>query len=441
MPTLILRIVLCAVLASVSIPAFSQEATATLNLTTVPEKATVTCDGMLRDETPLTLTGLRSGPHLIAVEKAGFLPARRTVTLTAGQRSSLAIPLERLTGLVLLQTVPEGADIEISGANRGKAPLLITDLSPGRYRLKASAAGYLSQDVEFEVENRIPQKVLVSLASDSATLTIRSQPGGASVKVNGLTKSVTPCMLDRLPAGDTEVVVSLQDFEVYRSVVKLKANEEQALDINLKAFPCTLSVISTPVGAKVFVDDALKGQTPATLEGMSAGSHSLRAEMDGYEPETRTVELKNAEKKVEEFQLSRNIGHLEVMVKPDGVVVAVDGVEKGTVMAGVDNPVGQLALELPVGDHKVVLSLKGYGSVEKRVTIQKGQTVSMKEVLKRAFVADTLVKLTTGESLTGVMGEKLPNDDIKLETQLGIYKTIKASDIVSTESLKSPDKK
>ena len=441
MPTLLLKSALAVLLAVLALPTLGQEVTASLTVSTVPDKATVTCDGILRDETPLTLAGLRAGVHLIAVEKAGFLPSRRSVALTAGQRSSLVIPLERLTGLVLLQSVPDGADIEIGGAHRGKTPLLITDLSPGQYRLKASAPGFLSRDVDFEVENRIPQKVTVTLASDSATLTIRSQPVGAAVKVNGLSKTVTPCTLDRLPAGDTEVVVSLPEYEDYRTRVKLQANEAQSLDITLKAFPSALSVISTPTAAKVFVDEALKGQTPVTLEGLSAGSHSLRVEMDGYDPETRAVDVKNAEKKVEEFKLVRNVGRLEIMVKPDGGLVTVDGVEKGTVMAGAEGTIGQLAMELPIGDHKVVLSLKGYGPVEKRVTIEKGQTVTIKEVLRRYFVADTRIKLITGEIVTGVLVEKLPNDDIKLETQLGIYKTIKASDVAITESLKPGEKK
>ena len=431
-----------AVVASLGLPGWTQEeASASLTLATTPDKAMVTCDGLLREETPVTLSGLKAGQHLVLFEKAGYLPARRTVSLTAGQRSSLVVPLERLTGLVLIQSIPDGADLEINGAHRGKAPLLTTDLSPGRYRMKASAEGYLSRDVEFEVVNRIPQKVVVSLASDSATLTVHSQPGGAAVKVNGLTKGVTPCTLDRLPAGANEVTLSLSDYDVYRTVVKLQANSEQSLEVTLKAIPAILSVISTPGGARFFVDDILKGQTPLTLDGMAAGSHAVRAEMDGYDSESRTVELKPAEKTVTEFSLVRNIGRVEITAKPDGILVKVDGAEKGIVSSSSDNPVGKLGFDIPVGDHKIVLSLKGYSPVEKLVTIQKGGTLAIKEVLKRVFTADTLVKLSTGEMISGVLCERLPNDDIKLETQLGIYKTIKAADVLTLEPLKSGNKK
>jgi hypothetical protein len=240
-------------------------------------------------------------------------------------------------------------------------------------------------------------------------LTIGSTPPGAAVTINGLSKGVTPCKLDRLPAGENEIVVALPEYGVYRARIKLQANEEQTLDIPLKALPSVLTVISTPTGARLFVDDTLRGQTPLTLDSLEAGSHVLRAELDGHETQTRTVELNKAEKKVEGFELVRNVGVVSVMARPNGVTVLVDGVEKGAVMPASNEAVGKLDVELPVGTHVVSLRLKGYGSVEKRVTIHKGETVTLKEILKRVFVADTRVTLTTGEVLTGVLGEKLPS--------------------------------
>jgi hypothetical protein len=50
-------------------------------------------------------------------------------------------------------------------------------------------------------------------------------------------------------------------------------------------------------------------------------------------------------------------------------------------------------------------------------------------------VANTRITLTTGDVLTGVLGEKLPSGDVKLETQLGIYKTLEAVRISTIEPL------
>lgn len=429
-----IRVLILTAVAAVS--AGAQEPVARLRVTTLPDKATVKCDGIVREESPTTLEGVKPGRHLILVEKPGYMPERRTIDLSAGQRASLEIPLERMTGLVLVRSVPEGADIDINGAHRGKAPLLLTDLPLGHYRAKASSAGYLERVVDFDIENRIPKLVTVSLASDSAFLSIRSQPAGASVSVNGLTKGVTPCTVDRLPVGNNEVVVSLAGYTVHRAVVKLQANDRQDLDIALKADPAALALISTPNGAKVFIDDVLRGQTPLTADGLEAGSHVVRVESPGFETATRTVELARGERKADEFRLVANVGTVEILTKPDGVTVVVDGVERGTSLVAGGESVGRLSLELPVGDHRVSFRLKGYGSVEKRVSITRGETVTVREAMKRVFIPDTTVTLTNGAVLVGILGGKTPAGEIKLETQLGIFTTLKASEVESVEPIK-----
>jgi len=437
MANLMTRLLLAILVVALRLPALAQNGGASISVSTSPDQATVSCDGIERGSSPVTVSGLLAGAHLIVVVKAGYLPVQRTVAVSAEGKSVADIKLERPTGLVLLRSTPSGSDIEINGAHRGKTPLLLTDLPFGKYRLKASSLGYLSREVEFEVENRSPQLVSVSLTSDSAILTIRTEPPGASVKVNGLSKGVTPCTLDRLPAGENELNISLPDYVMYRSKIKLLANAEESLDITLKPVPGVLSVMTIPSGAKLFVDEKLCGQTPLTLDAVDAGSHIVRAEMDGYTPVTRTVDFQQGEKKVEEFRLERNVGTLEVMAKPDGIKVFIDGAEQGVVLLTQDNPVARFSQDVAVGNHVVSLRLKGYGTVDRRIILEKGKTVTLKEVLKRVFNADTRITLRNGEVATGILAEKLPGGDIKLETQIGIYKTFEAMDIATVEAVKN----
>lgn len=415
----------------------AQEGGARISVSTTPDNATVSCDGVSRGASPLSVSGLLPGPHLIAVEMPGFIPAQRTVMVSVQGKSLVDIKLEPVTGLVLLRSTPTGADIEINGAHRGKTPLLLPDLPLGKYRLKATSLGYFSREVEFNVQSRSPQLVLVSLSSDSAVLVLRSEPPGAAVNVNGLPKGVTPCTLDRLPAGDNELSVSLPGYVAYSSRIKLLANAEERLDITLKPEPGVLSIMSFPTGAKVYLDEKLVGQAPLTLDSVAAGSHALRAEMDGYATLTRSVEFQQGEKKVEELRLERNVGTLEVFAKPEGAKVFVDEVEQGAVTLSADNPIPLFTQELAVGSHVVSLRMKGHGPVTRRVTVEKGQTVTLKEILKRVFIMDTKVTLRNGSVLMGTFGEKLADGAIRLEIQIGIYKTIDSMDIEKIESIKN----
>jgi non-ribosomal peptide synthetase component F len=44
----------------------------------------------------------------------------------------------------------------------------------------------------------------------------------------------------------------------------------------------TLSVTTDPVGAQVYLDDVLRGASPAIIPNLAAGSHILRLEREGY---------------------------------------------------------------------------------------------------------------------------------------------------------------
>jgi hypothetical protein len=51
----------------------------------------------------------------------------------------------------------------------------------------------------------------------------------------------------------------------------------------------TLSVTTNPAGAQVYIDNVLQGASPATVPALSAGSHTLRLERDGYQNMTLPV--------------------------------------------------------------------------------------------------------------------------------------------------------
>lgn len=401
----------------------------------------VTCDGVLRNVTPLTLQDLSPGDHLVLLKKPGFLDARHTVTLSANQKAALEIKLEPVQGLLLVRSTPEGAEIQVEGMDRGKTPLLLTDLPVGKYRLSVSAAGFVPKSVEVTVENRTPQLVSVDLVSDSAKLVVSSTPAGATVVVNGLTKGVTPCVVDRLNAGENTVSLSLAGHAPFVQKVKLQVGDEQKIDVTLNPLPAALSILSTPAGARVFVDDKLTGQTPLRLEALVPGTYSVRVESPGYEAESRTIELKQQDSRAEEFQLLQLIGTLEVMTDQAGAQIMVDGKDKGTMPASPGKPIEPLRMDLAVGEHKVVLSKKGFNAIERIVSIKRGETAVLREAMRRHFVPDTTLRLHSKEVLVGCLSRKLPEGDIEIETKPGIFRTVKAIDILAVEPMTAGEKK
>jgi PKD repeat protein len=53
----------------------------------------------------------------------------------------------------------------------------------------------------------------------------------------------------------------------------------------------TLSVVTSPAGARVFVNEVLLGSSPATIPGLTAGPYNLRLEKSGYRNKTVRVDI------------------------------------------------------------------------------------------------------------------------------------------------------
>ncbi|HXX47523.1 MAG TPA: PEGA domain-containing protein [Myxococcota bacterium] len=52
----------------------------------------------------------------------------------------------------------------------------------------------------------------------------------------------------------------------------------------------TTRIVSDPPGARVFVDDALVGETPVTVQ-LEKRTHRIRLEKDGFDPATRYISV------------------------------------------------------------------------------------------------------------------------------------------------------
>ena len=140
-------------------------------------------------------------------------------------------------GWILVRTDPPGATVRVDGHERGVAPLSLADMPHGTYRLEVSAPGYTSEERE------------VAISADTAV---------AAVSV----------MLARVPEA---------------AVAETRASP---------AADGSVYVDSRPPGAAVFVDGERVGVTPLLVPDVTAGSHRVRIEGNGYQPWTTTVTVR-----------------------------------------------------------------------------------------------------------------------------------------------------
>jgi hypothetical protein len=53
----------------------------------------------------------------------------------------------------------------------------------------------------------------------------------------------------------------------------------------------SIAVTSSPTGAEIYIDNAYKGITPLTVDGVAAGTHAVRVALAGYSDWSTSVQV------------------------------------------------------------------------------------------------------------------------------------------------------
>ena len=151
------------------------------------------------------------------------------------------------------------------------------------------------------------------------SIAVTSTPPGANIYLDNTYKGFTPLTLDAVSNGNHVVIIRLDGYEETSRTVVVMGNLQPvsaALNPQPTRIPTaaatvqatgtatvkpgqtaavpvpasgSLSVTTSPSGALVYIDGEMKGVTPATIPGLSAGAHSVHLVMTGYSDLTTTI--------------------------------------------------------------------------------------------------------------------------------------------------------
>ena len=112
-------VALCASLCLATAALGEKPAAARLDVTVQPEGAQVVVDGKPRGAAPCQIFDLAPGEHLIHVTAPSCKPVDEFVQVEPGGFVQKSYVLESEKGLVLIKTVPAGADVKYNGVSLG----------------------------------------------------------------------------------------------------------------------------------------------------------------------------------------------------------------------------------------------------------------------------------------------------------------------------------
>jgi len=393
--------------------------------------------GYASDEQGRYEVRLAPGDHFAEISAPGFDTAVVPLPIRDGEGNAiLARSLEKTTGLALLRSDPPGATIQIGGVSYGTTPKLIRDLPLGTWQATFTLPGYKEATIQFSLKDRTPVAADASLTSDTATLVISASVPDAEIRVNGVARGKAPCRVERIPAGDIIVEATAPGYKDFLQLGKVGEGETATIEARMEELPATLSVYSLPEGARVYVDDNFRGETPLDIEGLAPGDHRIRVERSGFDPMARTVSLTRGNSAAEEFRLKANTGRLSITSVPAGVTVYVDGVKLGeTPTSEVKDLSGVLELDgISAGTRNLKFAKPGYYGKSAECTVRRGETTLQRVELQRRFIPDYEVVTETGPH-RGVL-VSVTAEAVRIETRPGIVNAYQLDKVVSHGPLK-----
>jgi DNA-binding beta-propeller fold protein YncE len=191
----------------------------------------------------------------------------------------------------------------IDNVEKGITPVTLKDTAMGTHQLLLRKAGFDDYTRSILIEPATPVTIGATLSkslpeptfppsASSGSIAITSFPAGAMVFVDGTPRGTTPVILPEIPTGNHYVTLSFKGYDDWNHTISVGSGQMAAINAELEAtkeITGSLAVITDPPGADVSVDGNFKGVSPVTIQGLSAGMHTILLTLKDYTDNSTSI--------------------------------------------------------------------------------------------------------------------------------------------------------
>jgi serine/threonine protein kinase len=269
-----------------------------------------------------------------------------------------------VTGTVNVASNPPGAQIFVDRQGRGATPLTLT-LRPGPHTIELRGIGEpRTIDVNIVAGTQTSQYIELTKPAvpEFGQLQVRTEPSGAQLTVDGVTRGKTPLLVEALKPGVHTVVLE-GDLGTVKQTVTVEAAATASLVVPMAVSSgAPLSgwiTLTAPVALEIRERDKVLGTSQSERIMVTAGRHELEIVSDtlGYRA-TAIVQVLPG--KVAPVKIEWPKGTASLNAEP-WAEVWIDGEKVG------DTPIGNLSL--PIGPHEIVFRHPELGEQRHAVSV------------------------------------------------------------------------
>jgi hypothetical protein len=218
--------------------------------------------GIEKGTTTLQITDIGVGDHEIRVEKNLYYSYSEIVNIQPDMIGEVKAELKPNFGSLSINSVPTGSVVMINGQVKGKTPYSIDRIKSDSYNITVSKDLYHTYEENFIIIDGSENPRDISLTPAFGELTVKTNPTGAEVRIDGQSRGATPFELDELPSGNYHLTLTKDLFQTIDLDIVIEDGKNLELNLKLEARSGTLSITGKPNGAEIQANEKKIGNLP-----------------------------------------------------------------------------------------------------------------------------------------------------------------------------------
>jgi len=343
------------------INAVLQKIVASVNIKSEPAGAIVIVDSNESGYTPVNLTGLLPGKHLVEVKMDGYEVWSEDIDVSSSKENLINAVLQKLVGSVNIKSEPTKAIVIVGGKEIGNTPLDINDLKPGKYHVEVKMDRYKDWSENVVINAGNDNNLTAVLQQLPGSVNIKSEPANATIMIDGKEAGNTPAVINDIKPGKHLVEVEMDDYETWSNDVAVEIGKDVDLTAILQINPGTVSITSEPSNAIILIDSKEVGKTPFAITDHAPGAHTVELRMDGYDTWNKSVDFEQGIEIAITAELQIKTGSISISSNPPEAFISIDSKKSGKTPVTIT--------DLSPGKHLVEARLDGYEGWSESVDI------------------------------------------------------------------------
>jgi len=307
---------------------------------------------------------LKTERQVITVKSQNFIEGKISVPKMAVKQVLYYSVEEKKKGAdilsVLIEADPADAVIYADGKLLGRSGTYT--LSEGVHSLWIEKSGYQTVTTDIDVSRHSIAFRYKLSAIELKAVTISSDPTGAEIIIDGVSKGKTNKGLFLFPGTYALQLVSAGYLDL-ETMLTVSQDADQKYPYKLIRNIAEVEIVLSPPDANVYLNDQL--MKPGKNQ-IAPGAYKVIVSKSGWLSETDVFTIGLNEKIRKSYTLVKNSGSLNLLVEPSDARVLINKEEMTK----------KNKIELSPGQYKIELSREGYDPQDEMILIERGETIS-----------------------------------------------------------------